>query len=151
MEYANRLKELIEQVASDLDFELVDYDLFQAGNGKLLRIFIDKEGGVNIQDCSKLSRELGAVLDLEDILPFAYTLEVSSPGVDRPLKSVRDFQRQIGRLLKIQLSEVDPVLGRKILGQLKSADESGILLDLDDNELSLSYDRILSAKVEIQF
>lgn len=151
MEYATRLKELIEQISEDLGLEVLEYDLFQAGASKILRLFIDREGGVTIQDCSKMSRELGTALDLEDLLPFAYNLEVSSPGIDRPLKTARDFNRNTGRLVKIQLSEVDPELGRKIIGKVISADEQGVQLEVDKAEITLQYDRILSAKVELQF
>lgn len=151
MEYATRLKELIEQISEDLGLEVLEYDLFTAGTSKILRLFIDREGGVTIQDCSKMSRELGTALDLEDLLPFAYNLEVSSPGVDRPLKTPRDFNRNQGRLVKINLTEVDPELGRKIIGKVIAADENGVQLELDKAEITLQYERILSAKVELQF
>ncbi len=151
MEYTHRLEELIRTISQDLGLDVLEYDLFQAGQRKILRIFIDKDGGVNVSDCSRLSRELGAALDLDDVLPFAYILEVSSPGLDRPLKTPRDFLRQRNRLLKLQLTEPHDVLGRKVLGQLIDADENGIVIQLEGTDYRFEYGQLLSAKVEVSF
>ncbi len=151
VDYTNRLEEIIQTVSQDLGLDVLEYDMFQAGQRKILRLFIDKDGGVNVTDCSKMSRELGAALDLEDLLPFAYVLEVSSPGLDRPLKTQRDFLRQRTRPLRLQLIEPHADLGRKVIGELVDANEQGILLNVNGVEFSFAYGQLLSAKVEVSF
>jgi ribosome maturation factor RimP len=97
-----RVRALVEPVTDDLGLELVDL-LFVTERGRLvLRIFIDKPGGVSLDDCSRLSRELGTVLDVEDIIEQSYSLEVSSPGLDRPLKREKDFIRAMGKKINIR-------------------------------------------------
>ena len=81
--------------------ELVDVELVPSGRRWLLRIYIDKEGGVSIADCEKVSRELDRILDVEDFIDHPYALEVSSPGLTRPLKRARDFERHTGRTVRI--------------------------------------------------
>ena len=105
METKQIIAPMIESVATDLGFDLVEFDLFQAGQRTILRIYIDKDDGIVVEDCQNMSRELSTLFDLEDPLDVAYTLEVSSPGVDRPLKKDRDFERNIGRHLKVSTSE----------------------------------------------
>lgn len=123
MEYRERLDELVLQTCSEVGVELVESDLFQAGNRKLLRLYIDKPEGVSIDDCAAVSRGLGARLDLEDLIPVAYTIEVSSPGLDRPLKTMRDFERNIGRLVRLTRPKGAPVVGR-----LKAVTEETLLI-----------------------
>lgn len=151
MDYRPRLNELVEGTAEEIGLDLIEYDLFQAGQRKILRIFIDKEGGISVEDCRKMSKQLSVALDLEDILPFAFLLEVSSPGVDRPLQKKRDFERQRGRTIKINYREEGSETVQKLLAKLIDADDEGALVEIDGVESKLVYEQILSAKVEIQF
>lgn len=151
MDYRQRLNELVEGTAEEIGLDLIEYDLFQAGQRKILRIFIDKEGGISVEDCRKMSKQLSVALDLEDILPFAFLLEVSSPGVDRPLQKKRDFERQRGRTIKINYREEGSETVQKLLAKLIDADDEGALVEIDGVESKLVYEQILSAKVEIQF
>ncbi len=96
-----RVYELAVQAAEDLCLELVSADFIGRGRRSLVRIVIDKEGGVTIADCEKMSRTLEALLDVEDPIPGAYMLEVGSPGLDRPLVTQRDFERNVGKLARI--------------------------------------------------
>ncbi|HMK43338.1 MAG TPA: ribosome maturation factor RimP [Dissulfurispiraceae bacterium] len=100
----HRVYELAVQVAEDLHFELVSADFVGRARRSLVRVVIDKEGGVTIADCEKMSRALEALLDVEDPISGAYMLEVSSPGLDRPLVSQRDFERSVGKLVRIVTS-----------------------------------------------
>ncbi len=150
MELKSKLMPVVEKVVLDHQLELVELDLFEAGKKPVLRVFVDKEGGVNIDDCSRLSRDLGNTFDLEDLIPFAYHLEVSSPGLDRPLKNKRDFERNLGRGVKIQLKDPS-VLGRKIIADIVSADEEKVTLELEGKEMTLRYDEMLSAKIELKY
>ena len=96
-----RVQELAAQAAEDLQLELVSAEFIGRGRRSLVRIVIDKDGGVTISDCEKMSRTLEALLDVEDPIPGAYMLEVGSPGLDRPLTTQRDFERSVGKLARI--------------------------------------------------
>ena len=100
-EIKDKVQELAANVAEDEQVELVSISILGAGRKKLVKVIIDKEGGVSISDCERMSRGLETLLDVEDIFPMAYMLEVSSPGLDRPLMQMRDFERSIGKLEKV--------------------------------------------------
>lgn len=103
------LKELIKKLAEDVceseGFELVDLELHPGSKGLVITIFIDKEGGVTVKDCETFSRSVEALLDVEDPIKCSYTLQISSPGLDRPLKTKRDFSRNLGRQVKVTTKE----------------------------------------------
>jgi ribosome maturation factor RimP len=103
---AQRLAELGERAAAGSGIEVADIQLRGAGKARLLRVYIDKPGGVTHADCEVISRRIGELLDEENVLPDdSYTLEVSSPGVDRPLKKPRDFERVIGQKIRVKLRQ----------------------------------------------
>ncbi len=123
--------------------DLIEKDLFSAGKRKILRIFIDKDGGVDVENCAKVSRCLSEELDKEenlDIIEGAYTVEVSSPGLDRPLKTKRDFERNLGKKLRVQCD------GKAIKGILKSVGDTSITLD---TATCIQMSEILTAKVQL--
>jgi len=106
--------------------DLIEKDLFSAGKRKILRIFIDKDGGVSVENCASVSRYLSEELDKEEyanLIDGAYTIEVSSPGVDRPLKTQKDFERNLGRMLRVTEN------GKITKGILKAANGSSITLE----------------------
>jgi ribosome maturation factor RimP len=106
-----RISELCEQVVRGTDLEIVEVDLRGGGKARLLRVYIDKPGGVTHGDCELVSERLGALLDETDAVPGdSYTLEVSSPGVDRKLIKARDFERVVGQ--KIRLTVREPIAGQ---------------------------------------
>ena len=150
MEVDKKIGELIDQVIDELNLELVEYDVFQAGKRKILRVYIDKMGGVNVDDCAAVSRKLGALLELEDLIPSAYTLEVSSPGLDRPLKTIKDYQRNYNQMLRMSFDE--KVEGKNFLiVELIEADDENVSVLYQGKLLQISYANILNAKVEVQF
>lgn len=105
----DELLKLVQPILDDLGFELVDLDYEHEGRDLFLRIFIDKSGGVNLDDCAAVSREVGALLEVEDVIEDAYRLEVSSPGMDRPLKRPEDFERFAGERVKVKAKDsIDP-------------------------------------------
>ena len=109
--FTEKVTEVVERAGRDSKIEAVDVQWLGAGRSRLLRIFIDKPGGVTHADCEMISQYVGTVLDAEDLVPGdGYTLEVSSPGVERPLAKPRDFERSVGRKIKVVLR--DPVDGR---------------------------------------
>jgi ribosome maturation factor RimP len=133
--------------------DLIEKDLFSVGRRKILRIFIDKSGGVNVEDCASASRYLSEELDKETnagLIEGAYTIEVSSPGLDRPLKTKRDFERNLGKMLRITKD------GKIIKGILKSVSESSIILEAmakfgkgPATQDSIPMNETLTAKVEL--
>src|SRR3954466_11367912 len=104
------------KVAESHGLELVDVEIFRAGKRRVLRIYIGKREGVTVSDCAHVSRELGVLLDADNVMQDeAYVLEVSSPGLDRPFKSVQDYRRNVGRFVRATLREPIAGLGNKKL------------------------------------
>jgi len=125
----DKVLEIAERVASSEGLEIVDVQLLGGGGGRVLRIFIDKPQGVTHADCEFISQQVGTILDVEDVIPGArYTLEVSSPGVERKLTKPRDFERFVGQKVKIALRQ--PVENQRTwVGALKSFAEGIITLE----------------------
>lgn len=122
-----QLREMVERIAKSEGLDLVDLE-FKAGRSRsLLRIFIDKSGGVTLDDCESVSRQLSAVLDVEDLVKDAYVLEVSSPGLDRPFKTDQDYDRNLGRTVRIHYGEADEP--RQVLGRLLEVNENQIAVE----------------------
>ncbi len=104
-EIIEQLQDILLPVLQDYGLELVEIEFKPSGKRWLLRLYIDKEGGVTISDCENVSREFGRILDVEDVIDHPYSLEVSSPGLTRPLKKWEDFQRNNGKLCRIVTTE----------------------------------------------
>jgi ribosome maturation factor RimP len=131
------LQTLIEPAVTALGYELWGCEWVGAGkNQRLLRVYVDSENGVNVDDCSKISRQISAILDVEDPIEGRYLLEVSSPGIDRPLFTVAQCRRYIGQMVSARLRV--PVLGRRnFKGTLEFAEGERIILRLEDNQETL--------------
>ena len=128
-----------------LDLEAVD--LTNAGKRRVLRVAIDKDGGVTMDDIADATREVSRVLDETNLMgQQAYTLEVSSPGVDRPLTLPRHWRRNTGRLVKVVLDEGDPVTGR-----IAETDDTGAVLDVEGADHRVEYAAVKKAKIQIEF
>jgi ribosome maturation factor RimP len=124
-----RVREIADRVALSSGLQLVEVEFRGGGKSRMLRIFIDKPGGVTHEDCANLSRDVGTILDVEDAVPGAYVLEVSSPGLDRKLSTAADFDRFVGS--RIKLMTRDPLNGnRHFEGRLQSFQDGWITLDL---------------------
>jgi ribosome maturation factor RimP len=125
-----KVREIAQRVADSSGLELVEIDLRGGGKARMLRIFIDKPGGVTHDDCSNFSREVGTIFDVEDAVPGgSYTLEVSSPGLDRKLLKASDYERFTGSLVKLTVR--DPIDGnRHFEGRLKAFSNGRLRLEL---------------------
>jgi len=147
----SQVESLAQPVLRAEGFELVEIQYRRERSGWILRLFIDRlpdgpdaassdrpGSGVTLDDCASFSRELGRLLDVEDLIPVAYTLEVSSPGLDRPLKKTADFQRFTGRLVKVQIS--GPEGRRKVKGRLLGLEDGRIRLETEDRILEVQCD-----------
>jgi ribosome maturation factor RimP len=126
-----KVREIVERVARDLGLEVVEIEFRGGGKARMLRIFIDKEGGVTHDDCANVSNEVSTILDVEDVVPGAsYTLEVSSPGLDRKLSKPADFERFTGSLVKLSTRELHDG-NRHFEGRLESFADGKLKLDLN--------------------
>lgn len=104
-ELKDLIKSYAERVSEIEGMDVVDLEIHPGSKGLVITVFIDKDGGVSIKDCEIFSRSLEAILDVEDPIKGSYTLEVSSPGLDRPLRDIRDFMRNLGRFIKVTTKE----------------------------------------------
>lgn len=129
--YETRTEELIIPVIEQNHFELVDVEFVKEGSNWYLRLYVDKEGGITIDDCEVVSRAMSDILDREDYIEESYILEVSSPGLGRPLKKDKDFVRSIGSEVEIKLYK--PMEKQKeFTGLLKSFDKDNVVIELED-------------------
>jgi ribosome maturation factor RimP len=141
-----QLEKLIEPAVEQLGYELSDLELMIGGRDGIVRVFIDKPDGVDLSDCEFVSRQLSAVLDVEDPLPGNYRLEVSSPGLDRKLTKPEHFQRFLGEPVRVKLRFA--VDGRRnFRGALRAADEEQIEVEVDGESHSLDIAMIESARL----
>jgi ribosome maturation factor RimP len=140
----------IEEILNNEGIELIDVEYRKEPNGRVLRILIDKEGGVNIDECGKISRQLSDILDVKDVIPFAYTLEISSPGLNRPLRKENDFKRFIGE--KITLRTGDYFNDRKnFQGILIDYKEGTIYLDIEGKNFAIPHSIVKKANLIYDF
>jgi len=137
---------MVEPLLANLGYELVDLEM-SAGHGTgMLRVFIDREAGVGIDDCEKVSREVSALLDVHDPIPTAYRLEVSTPGLDRVLRTRSHYERFAGQRAEVEL--VAPRDGRRrFTGQLAQVGADGIELTVDGTTVPLAFADIFRARL----
>lgn len=146
----DELFKLLEPVIARQGYELTDLELKLGGRSGVVRIFIDKPGGVGLEDCEIVSSQVSTFLDVEDPVPGNYTLEVSSPGLDRKIRKPEHFQRFIGEEVTVKMRF--PVLGRgKFRGILKEVDENTILVVVDGEPYELLISNIDSARLVPSF
>lgn len=141
-----QLLSLLEPPVGALGYELVDVEFASAGSGGLLRLYIDAPAGITVDDCERVSHRVSEILDVEDPIPGAYTLEVSSPGLDRILRTREHFERFRGSRIRVQLSL--PIEGRRrYTGTLTSVTEDAIEMEVDGEPVQLERTRIHKARV----
>ncbi len=144
---------LLEPAVEALQFELVDLEYVGAGRNSVLRLYIDRADseageGVNVDDCARVSHAVGEVLEAADPIKGHYSLEVSSPGVERVLRKRSHFERFAGERVFVELSQ--PLDGRRrFLGQLRGVEGEGIVVEVDGCEYRLPFERIRKAKLRI--
>ena len=133
-EYESRTEKLMLPIVEEMNFELVDVEYVKEGGTYFLRAYIDKEGGITINDCETVSRRLSDLLDEADFIPDSYILEVSSPGLGRPLKKDKDFARSIGKEVEIRLFQA---VNRKkeFTGVLSAYDKDSVTITQEDSEV----------------
>src|SRR5881392_4485814 len=147
----DRIRRLIEQVVETQGYELVEAELKGAGNNSVLKIFIDAPTGISHHDCELLSEQVGTVLDVEDPIPYSYTLEVSSPGLDRKLVKESDYTRFDGKLARVQTRI--PLNQQKVFrGRLQGLRDGKVRLESSNGDLmEIPLDVIQEARLEFDW
>lgn len=141
-----KLQQILEPVVVAMGYELVGVEYQPRKANALLRLYIDQEAGINLEDCERVSHQVSGVLDVEDRIFGQYTLEVSSPGLDRPLFQEAHFARFVGHQARIHL--VVPINGRnKLVGVLKSVQNGEIAIEVEGVEIMVPLDRIDKARL----
>ena len=153
---SSQVSDIAMPILDSMQLELVEIEFGKIGRDAVLRLFIDKEGGVTLDDCADLSRELSLILDVEEIIPVNYSLEVSSPGLDRPLKKNEDYHRYTGRLVKLRTYEPfadDAGNKRKtFLGTLEGLQDGLVRITLKEGQTaSIPLERVAKANLEFEF
>jgi ribosome maturation factor RimP len=144
------LLDLFEPEVAALGYELLGIELNQNGHGSILRIYIDKEGGIVVDDCVLVSQQLSGLLDVEDPIKGNYDLEVSSPGLDRPLFTLEQFKKYVGETVKLKLYE--KLDGRKrFVGVLKAIEDENIIISCDEEEYTVPFRLLERARLVPQF
>jgi ribosome maturation factor RimP len=141
-----RLIALIEPVLARLGYELVELEYAAGRSQAVVRIFIDTAAGVTVDDCERVSREAAALLDVDDPIPTAYSLEVSSPGFDRVLRTPAHFERFVGSRVFVEL-KVPRAGRRRYTGMLQAVSATGIELEVDKQQVEVSFDEIAKARL----
>ena len=144
------MEELIEPAVNSLGCELWGIDYRPFGKSALLRVFIDKEGGVSLDDCTDVSYQVSGVLDVEEPISVAYTLEVSSPGIERPLLRPEHYEKYIGHEIKVRCKW--PVSDRrKFMGTIISSTDTEVLLQEGSEEISIPLEAISKARLVVSY
>lgn len=142
--------ELIEPVVRDENLELVDVEYKKEGKNWYLRIYIDKDSGVSVEDCQKVSRQIEDMIQIDEIIHSAYILEVSSPGLDRPLKKEKDLLRSIGK--KVSVTTYSPIdKQRNFVGIIKDFSNQTLSLDVNGKSVAIPFEIIANTKLVIEF
>ena len=144
------LQEMLQGAVEDLGCELWGIECQRAGRFMTVRLFIDKEGGVTVDDCADVSRQVSAILDVEDPIADKYNLEVSSPGLDRPLFTLQQFERYIGQDIIVHL-RIPVMERRKWQGKLDRIENDMVILIVDGQEQVLVFGNIQKANVVAKF
>lgn len=144
------VENMITAYLEENNFELVDVEYVKEGSSWFLRVFVDKEGGIDIEDCGRISEVLSQKLDENDPITDAYFLEVSSPGAERPLKKTKDFVKAVGK--HVYVTTYEPIDGLKEFeGVLSSFDEQTVVVQVGKKEHAIPYDKVASARLAIVF
>ncbi|CAH0119850.1 MULTISPECIES: ribosome maturation factor RimP [unclassified Paenibacillus] len=144
------VEEMVQPFLDENGFELVDVEYVKEGSSWFLRVFVDKEGGIDIEDCGRISEYLSAKLDEQDPIPDAYFLEVSSPGAERPLKKAEDVRKAVGK--NVFVTTYEPIGGAKEFeGELLSFDGEQLVVDTGNAPVAIPYAKVASARLAILF
>ncbi len=147
-EIVDRVRMILDPLLLDEGMELADIEYRRESRGWVLRLYLDKEGGITLDDCTRMSQVVGRVLDVEDFIQTPYTLEVSSPGLSRRLKTEKDFIKYRGHLIKVRTA--DPIQNRRqFKGRLLGISESKLEIESDGGIFQIPLSNVAKANLEI--
>lgn len=141
-----KISALIAPIIEAQQADLIDIELKGKPGQLVLRIYVDMVGGIGLDQCASISRQISDLLDMADLIPGKYRLEVSSPGLDRPLKSARDFERNVGRQVRINYRGEDNAV-TSITGMIKGVAENEVILEVDAQPHRIALATIVLAKI----
>ena len=148
-DYEARTEQLITPIIERMNFELVDVEYVKEGGTWYLRAYIDKEGGITVNDCEAVAREMNEILDQEDFVEDSYVFEVSSPGLGRPLKKEKDYLRSMGRELEIRTYRAIN-REKEFYGILKAYDEKTVTIEMEDGQ-TMTFEKADIALIRLAF
>lgn len=141
---------LIEPILDEMSIELVDTEYLSEHGRWVLRIYVDKEGGITLDDCAAVSREIGDLIEVRDLISHEYVLEVSSPGLNRPLKKEMDFIQTVGKRVKVRMK--CPVNGRRnFMGHLAAFRDATLYIQVGEEEVRLPLQEVEKANLVYEF
>lgn len=143
------LAKLVEPLVATGGLELLDVEVKGHPGRRLVRLVVDAESGVDVEACADLSRRLGAVLDTNDLIAGSYTLQVTSPGIDRPLRTRRDFARNLGRTVRVWILPSDDERPRELVGVVTAVGEETVSLDVDGDAIALALADVDRGRVQL--
>lgn len=145
-----KIQALIEPTVETLGYELVGVEHLSQGRHSLLRVYIDSEDGITIDDCERVSHQLSGLLDVEEVIHGHYNLEVSSPGLDRPLFTMEHFEKYCKQKVKVKLNA--PIDGRrKFTGKILAVKDGNVVLEVDEQDIELPFNSIEKANLIPEF
>ena len=148
--FEQKLTDMLRPAVEETGKDLLGVEFISAGNNSVLRLFIDHENGIDVDDCAEVSRQVGAILDVEDPISSEYNLEVSSPGIDRPLFEMAHFKAVIGETVNVKLSM--PLNGRrKFKGTLTAIENDTLIVDVDGMDYELVINNVDKANLVARF
>jgi len=149
MNLEKKIRDCIVPILQELNIELVDLKVHGTRGNQVLRIFIDAENGVTVKDCTDASRAISDILDIEDLIPNRYRLEVSSPGIDRPLTNERDFRRNLNRNVKIVYKTDETV--HTVQGNIEAVQPGKVIINTEQQTAEIPIQTIEKAKIVLKW
>ena len=151
MSLREKLIALLEPTLQGMGYELVELECRTNPKNGLVRLYIDKPGGVGLEDCERVSQQVSGVLDVEDPMPGEYNLEVSSPGLDRPLRTSEHFSNAIGSKVKLELASPLPDRRWRFTGTLRAVDDGRVTVEVDGEAVSMEIAALKRARIVPEF
>ncbi len=149
--YSAKLQVLLAPVVESMGFELVGVEHHRGTRSAVVRVYVDRPDGINVDDCAAVSHQISGVLDVEDPISGHYTLEVSSPGLDRPLFVPEHYDRFRGRRAKLKLNRPLAGGGRKLVGEIRGVSADAVVMQVEDGDCSVPFEQIDSARLVPQY
>lgn len=146
----DKIKAIVETILQEEQVELVEIVFRKEAGRQVLRLLVDKDGGIQMVDCARLNEKIGQALDQADIIQESYAIEVDSPGIDRPFKTKRDYERAIGRLVRVTLNE--RILDKKeYIARLEEVSDTGVRIDVKKKGIiEIPFEKIGRAREEVE-